>query len=88
MVPKTFDQLTSRRVLTTSWLEGEKLSQSQAGDIKQLVNLGVVCYLKQLLDTGFFHVSAPLLPWESSSLQRRRGPEGWPACRATRTPAT
>lgn len=56
VVPRTFDDLTSRRVLTTSWLEGEKLSQSKEGDIKQLVNLGVVCYLKQLLETGFFHV--------------------------------
>ncbi len=43
-------------MLTTSWLEGEKLSQSKEGDIKQLVNLGVVAYLKQLLETGFFHV--------------------------------
>jgi len=55
VVPSTFDQLTSRRVLTTSWLDGEKLSQSNPDDIKELVNLGVVCYLKQLLDTGFFH---------------------------------
>ena len=42
-------------MLTTGWLDGEKLSQSKAGDVAQLVNLGVICYLKQLLDTGFFH---------------------------------
>lgn len=34
---------------------GEKLSQSTADDVGQLVKLGVICYLKQLLDTGFFH---------------------------------
>ena len=56
VVPATFPEFTTRRVLTTSWLNGEKLSQSKADDVAQLVNLGVVCYLKQLLDTGFFHV--------------------------------
>jgi len=56
VVPTTFTEYTSRRVLTTSWLEGEKLSGSNASDVGELVNLGVICYLKQLLDTGFFHV--------------------------------
>lgn len=58
-MPPTFEEFTTRRVLTTGWLDGEKLSQSQADDVAQLVNLGVVCYLKQLLDTGFFHVCSP-----------------------------
>eukprot|EP00210_Caulerpa_lentillifera_P009294 g8859.t1 len=55
VVPKTHFAYTTRRVLTTQWLEGEKLSQSTASDVGQLVNLGVICYLKQLLQTGFFH---------------------------------
>eukprot|EP00882_Tetradesmus_deserticola_P033163 GHRQ01037854.1.p1 GENE.GHRQ01037854.1~~GHRQ01037854.1.p1 ORF type:complete len:533 (+),score=230.62 GHRQ01037854.1:515-2113(+) len=55
VVPSTFSELTSRRVLTVSWLDGEKLSQSKADDVGDLVNIGVICYLKQLLDTGFFH---------------------------------
>ncbi|GLI71535.1 hypothetical protein VaNZ11_016767 [Volvox africanus] len=55
VVPLTYFEYTSRRVLTTEWLEGEKLSQSKAGDVGQLVNVGVICYLKQLLETGFFH---------------------------------
>lgn len=55
VVPKTYSEYTSRKVLTTSWLEGEKLSQSTADDVGDLVNIGVICYLKQLLDTGFFH---------------------------------
>ena len=33
VVPKTYSEYTSRRVLTTSWLDGEKLSQSQADDV-------------------------------------------------------
>ncbi|GFH29951.1 protein kinase domain-containing protein, partial [Haematococcus lacustris] len=55
VVPATFTHLTSRRVLTSEWLEGEKLSQSKADDVGTLVNVGVICFLKQLLDTGFFH---------------------------------
>lgn len=55
VVPRTYSDYTSRRVLTTEWLDGEKLSQSKADDVGSLVNVGVICYLKQLLETGFFH---------------------------------
>jgi aarF domain-containing kinase len=55
VVPKTFAKYTRRKVITSEWLEGEKLSQSTADDVGDLVNIGVICYLKQLLDTGFFH---------------------------------
>jgi aarF domain-containing kinase len=55
VVPVTYQDYTARRVLTTGWLHGEKLSQSGADDVGKLVNVGVICYLKQLLDTGFFH---------------------------------
>lgn len=41
--------------LPTQWIEGEKLSQSTEDDVGSLVSVGVICYLKQLLDTGFFH---------------------------------
>lgn len=59
VVPGTFHELTSRRVLTSEWVDGEKLSQSMASDVGDLVNVGVISYLKQLLDTGFFHVPPP-----------------------------
>lgn len=55
VIPKTYGKYTSRKVLTTGWIEGEKLSQSTESDVGELVNVGVICYLKQLLDTGFFH---------------------------------
>ena len=55
VVPKTYAEYTSRKVITSQWLEGEKLSQSTEDDVGDLVNIGVICYLKQLLDTGFFH---------------------------------
>ncbi|KAK7355361.1 hypothetical protein VNO80_14616 [Phaseolus coccineus] len=55
VIPRTYQKYTSRRVLTTEWIDGEKLSQSTESDVGELVNVGVICYLKQLLDTGFFH---------------------------------
>ncbi|KAJ8600957.1 hypothetical protein CTAYLR_006314 [Chrysophaeum taylorii] len=55
VIPKNYPRLTTRRVHVAEWVEGEKLSQSKADDVQDLVNLGVVTYLTQLLDTGFFH---------------------------------
>lgn len=54
-MPRTYAEFTTRRVLTSEWIEGEKLSQSRAGDVASLVNVGLICYLKQLLETGLFH---------------------------------
>ncbi len=66
-MPRTYTEYTRRRVLTSQWIDGEKLSQSKADDVASLVNVGVVCYLKQLLDTGFFmadpHPGAISLAW-------------------------
>ena len=42
VVPKTYSKYTSRRVLTTQWIDGEKLSQSTASDVGDLVNVGVI----------------------------------------------
>lgn len=48
VVPKTYQKYTSRKVLTTGWVDGEKLSQSTESDVGELVNVGVICYLKQV----------------------------------------
>jgi aarF domain-containing kinase len=50
VVPKTYSKYTSRKVLTTSWIDGEKLSQSKESNVGELVNVGVICYLKQVID--------------------------------------
>ena len=55
VIPKNYPAYTSRRVHVAEWIEGEKLSQSAADDVGALVNLGVITYLTQLLDKGFFH---------------------------------
>lgn len=48
-MPKTYTKYTARKVLTTQWIDGEKLSQSTESDVGELVNVGVICYLKQVI---------------------------------------
>jgi predicted unusual protein kinase regulating ubiquinone biosynthesis (AarF/ABC1/UbiB family) len=59
-VPKIYWDYTARRVLTMEWIEGTKLTEleaiaAQGLDATYLVNVGVQCSLRQLLEHGFFH---------------------------------
>mmetsp|Transcript_5770 Transcript_5770/g.11837 ORF Transcript_5770/g.11837 Transcript_5770/m.11837 type:complete len:809 (-) Transcript_5770:159-2585(-) len=55
VIPENYPEVTSRRVHVAEWIDGEKLSQSKADDVGALVNLGVITYMTQLLEKGFFH---------------------------------
>ncbi|KAJ8906355.1 hypothetical protein NDN08_002848 [Rhodosorus marinus] len=54
-VPDVKFQATSRKVLTTGWVNGIKLVELPDDKLNDKVRLGVQCFLTQLLDTGFFH---------------------------------
>jgi predicted unusual protein kinase regulating ubiquinone biosynthesis (AarF/ABC1/UbiB family) len=59
-VPKIYWQYTGRRVLTMEWITGTKLTQpeairAQGVDAGYLIEVGVQCSLRQLLENGFFH---------------------------------
>jgi predicted unusual protein kinase regulating ubiquinone biosynthesis (AarF/ABC1/UbiB family) len=59
-VPKIYWKYTAKRVLTMEWIEGIKLTNVQkvkeAGfDSRQIIEVGVQCSLRQLLDYGYFH---------------------------------
>ena len=59
-VPRIYWQYTHRRVLTMEWITGVKLTnvqeiRSQGNDASYLVEVGVQCSLRQLLEHGFFH---------------------------------
>ena len=59
-VPKIYWEYTGRRVLTMEWISGTKLTdieavQAQGIDATHLVEVGVECSLRQLLEHGFFH---------------------------------
>ena len=59
-VPKIYWNYTDTRVLTMEWITGTKLTdieavQAQGIDATHLVEVGVECSLRQLLEHGFFH---------------------------------
>ncbi|WP_299484560.1 AarF/ABC1/UbiB kinase family protein [Acaryochloris sp. IP29b_bin.137] len=59
-VPRIYWEYTNRRVLTMEWITGTKLNQpqkiqAQGIDARHLIDVGVNCSLRQLLEHGFFH---------------------------------
>nr|KJB55139.1 hypothetical protein B456_009G065400 [Gossypium raimondii] len=59
-VPKIYWDLTRKAVLTMEWLDGIKLTDETALkkaclNQRELIDQGVYCSLRQLLDVGFFH---------------------------------
>ncbi len=59
-VPRMYMGYTARRVLTMEWIDGTKLTQLEALerqgiDATHLIDIGVQCSLRQLLEHGFFH---------------------------------
>ncbi|MGF1479547.1 MAG: ABC1 kinase family protein [Cyanophyceae cyanobacterium] len=59
-VPRIYQEYTGRRVLTMEWINGVKLTdieaiQARGIDARYLLEIGVECSLRQLLEHGFFH---------------------------------
>ncbi|WP_026104228.1 AarF/ABC1/UbiB kinase family protein [Anabaena sp. PCC 7108] len=59
-VPKIYWEYTNRRVLTMEWINGIKLTQTKelqelGINARYLIEIGVQCSLRQLLEHGFFH---------------------------------
>jgi len=59
-VPSIYWDYTGRRVLTMEWITGFKLTdmkaiRSRGMDPTHLIEIGVQCSLRQLLEHGFFH---------------------------------
>ncbi|XP_057810361.1 uncharacterized protein LOC131024844 [Salvia miltiorrhiza] len=59
-VPKIYWNLTRKAVLTMEWLDGIKLTDNNrlrdaCLNRKQLIDEGLYCSLRQLLEVGFFH---------------------------------
>lgn len=60
IVPHIYPEFTNRRVLTMEWIEGTKLTnldalEAQGIDATHVIEVGVKCSLRQLLEHGFFH---------------------------------
>ena len=53
--PEVIEELSSTHVLTTKWVDGERLSSSNASDVPRLCGVALNAYLTMLLDTGTLH---------------------------------
>ena len=78
-VPRVERMLSSTRVLTTTWIEGSKMRDSQELidqrlDPAALIRTGVICGLQQLLEFGYFHADPH--PGNLFALQGRSGEMG------------
>ena len=55
VVPDVIAEGTTSDVLVISWIDGERLSDSSASDVRQLCDTLLSAYLIQLLETGLLH---------------------------------
>ena len=54
-VPKTYDDLCTRRILVSEWMDGKKLSDATTEQIAKATPLAQEAFLTQLFEVGFFH---------------------------------
>lgn len=53
--PPVVDELTTRKVLTTEWIVGERLDKSAKEDVSILCSIAMNTYLTMMLETGVLH---------------------------------
>ncbi|KAL7455460.1 hypothetical protein ACHAWC_007029 [Mediolabrus comicus] len=53
--PTVVDELTTRKVLTTEWIVGERLDKSAKEDVSILCSIAMNTYLTMMLETGVLH---------------------------------
>ena len=78
-VPRVERMLSSTRVLTTTWIDGAKMRDSDELqelqlDPAALIRTGVICGLQQLLEFGYFHADPH--PGNLFAMQGRSGDLG------------
>lgn len=54
-VPKTYDELCTRRILVSQWIDGKKLSECPPEKIAEVTPAAQEAFLTQLFEVGFFH---------------------------------
>jgi len=69
VVPTAVPNLSSRRVLTMQWLEGEK----GPWDGQRMVEIGLECSIRQILSQGYFHAD----PHRGNLIRTREGKLGY-----------
>lgn len=64
--PAVVDELSTRRVLVSEWIDGERLDKSDKKDVTVLCSIAMNTYLTMLLELGLLHAD----PVRSSLLDR------------------
>lgn len=54
-VPRVFEDLCTRRILVSEWMDGKKLSECSTDDIAEVTPYAQEAFLTQLFESGFFH---------------------------------
>ena len=54
-IPQVYHEFTTRKVIVSEWVDGNKLASSSPDVIERLTKVGLECFLNQLLVTGHFH---------------------------------
>ena len=54
-VPRVYDDLCTRRILVSEWMDGKKLSDATPAQVAQVTPLAQEAFLTQLFEVGFFH---------------------------------
>lgn len=55
MVPKVYDELCTRRILVSEWVDGKKLGDASPEEIGRVTPIAQEAFLTQLFEAGFFH---------------------------------
>lgn len=55
IVPRVYNEYTTRKLLITEWIDGVKLTQVDPAEIRSLTAVAQHAFLKQLLEEGFIH---------------------------------
>jgi len=54
-VPRVYEELCTRRILVSEWIEGKKLSDASTEEIARVTPYAQEAFLTQLFEVGFFH---------------------------------
>lgn len=61
IVPKVYEDLCTRRILVSEWIDGKKLSECSTEEIAEMTPYAQEAFLTQLFESGFFHAGTNLL---------------------------
>jgi predicted unusual protein kinase regulating ubiquinone biosynthesis (AarF/ABC1/UbiB family) len=54
-VPKVYEELCTRRILVSEWMDGKKLSECTSEEIKEITPIAQEAFLVQLFEAGLLH---------------------------------